>query len=96
MTQEHLAKLLRTKQAAISKLERRTDIYLSTLQSIVKAMGQLKVEAVFPEVAVRDGQTACLACSTSVNEYRSIMATACFDHLRRIGTIPERRYGFED
>ena len=50
MTQEHLARLLGTKQAAISKLERRTDMYLSTLQSIVKAMGgQLRMEAVFPE-----------------------------------------------
>ena len=53
MTQEHLAKLLGTKQAAISKLERRTDMYLSTLQSVVKAMGgQLRIEAVFPEGAV--------------------------------------------
>ncbi|HEY6969340.1 MAG TPA: helix-turn-helix transcriptional regulator [Candidatus Angelobacter sp.] len=53
MTQEHLARLLGTKQAAISKLERRTDMYLSTLQSIVKAMGgQLRIEALFPEGAV--------------------------------------------
>lgn len=57
MTQEHLAKLLGTKQAAISKLERRTDMYLSTLQSIVKAMGgRLRIEAVFPEGAVEINQ----------------------------------------
>src|SRR5690348_5624955 len=57
MTQEHLARLLRIKQAAVSKLERRTDMYLSTLQSIVKAMGgQLKIEAVFPEGAVEINQ----------------------------------------
>jgi len=57
MTQEHLAKLLGTKQAAISKMERRTDMYLSTLQSIVKAMGgQLRIEAVFPEGAVEISQ----------------------------------------
>src|SRR5437763_11464147 len=57
MTQEHLAKLLGTKQAAISKMERRTDMYLSTLQSIVKAMGgELKIEAVFPEGAVEINQ----------------------------------------
>ena len=57
MTQEHLAKLLGTKQAAISKLERRTDMYLSTLQAIVKAMGgQLRIEAVFPEGAVEINQ----------------------------------------
>jgi transcriptional regulator with XRE-family HTH domain len=57
MTQEHLARLLGTKQAAISKLERRTDMYLSTLQSIVKAMGgQLRIEAIFPEGAVEINQ----------------------------------------
>ncbi len=57
MTQEHLARLLGTKQAAISKMERRTDMYLSTLQSIVKAMGgQLRIEAVFAEGAVEINQ----------------------------------------
>jgi transcriptional regulator with XRE-family HTH domain len=57
MTQEHLAKLLGTKQAAISKMERRTDMYLSTLQSFVKAMGgRLRIEAVFPEGAVEINQ----------------------------------------
>lgn len=57
MTQEHLARLLGTKQAAISKLERRTDMYLSTLQAIVKAMGgQLRIEAVFPDGAVEINQ----------------------------------------
>ena len=57
MTQEHLAKLIGTKQAAISKLERRADMYLSTLQSIVKAMGgQLRIEAVFPEGIVEISQ----------------------------------------
>ncbi len=57
MTQEHLAQLLGTKQSAISKLERRTDMYLSTLQSIVKAMGgQLRIEAIFAEGAVEINQ----------------------------------------
>jgi DNA-binding XRE family transcriptional regulator len=57
MTQEHLARLLGTKQAAISKMERRTDMYLSTLQSIVKAMGgRLRIEAVFAEGAVEINQ----------------------------------------
>jgi DNA-binding XRE family transcriptional regulator len=57
MTQEHLAKLLGTKQAAISKLERRMDMCLSTLQAVVKAMGgQLRIEAVFPEGAVEISQ----------------------------------------
>jgi transcriptional regulator with XRE-family HTH domain len=50
MTQEHLARVLNVKQSAISKMERRTDMYVSTLQSFVKAMGgELHIEAVFPQ-----------------------------------------------
>lgn len=49
MTQEHLARLLGVNQSAISKMERRTDMYISTLQSIIEAMGgKLKIQAVFP------------------------------------------------
>jgi hypothetical protein len=34
----------------VSKMERRADMYISTLQSMIRAMGgQLKIEAVFPE-----------------------------------------------
>jgi hypothetical protein len=37
-------------QAAVSKLERRADMYVSTLHSFVKAMGgELKITARFPE-----------------------------------------------
>lgn len=50
MTQVHLAKILRVNQAAVSKLERRADMYVSTLQDFVKAMGgELKITARFPE-----------------------------------------------
>jgi len=50
LTQEHLAELLHVNQASISKMERRTDMYISTLSSFVKAMGgELRIEAVFPE-----------------------------------------------
>ena len=36
-------------QSAISKMVRRTDMYISTLQSIIEAMGgKLKIQAVFP------------------------------------------------
>lgn len=49
MTQEHLAKLLGVKQSAISRMERRADMYVSTLQAIIKAMGgTLEINAVFP------------------------------------------------
>lgn len=50
LTQEHLAQLLGIKQAAVSKMERRADMYISTLQSIIRAMGgELKIQAVFPQ-----------------------------------------------
>ncbi len=57
MTQEHLAKLLGIKQAAVSKMERRADMYVSTLQSMIKAMGgTLRIVAVFPEGKVEIDQ----------------------------------------
>ncbi len=57
LTQESLARSLGIKQAAVSKMERRTDMYVSTLQSIIKAMGgELRIEAVFPEGSVRISQ----------------------------------------
>ena len=50
MTQQHLAKILGVNQAAVSKLEHRADMYVSTLQDFVRAMGgTLRIEAVFPE-----------------------------------------------
>jgi len=50
LTQNALAEILNVNQSAISKLERRTDMYVSTLRHIVKGMGgELKIEAVFPD-----------------------------------------------
>jgi transcriptional regulator with XRE-family HTH domain len=50
ITQEHLAKILRVRQAAISKMERRTDMYVSTLADFIKAMGgTLEISAQFPQ-----------------------------------------------
>ena len=57
LTQEHLAKLLRIKQASVSKLERRADMYISTLRDFVRAMGgDLEITARFPEGEVRINQ----------------------------------------
>ena len=54
MTQEHLARTLGVQQAAISRMERRADVYVSTLADFIKAMGgELEIRAVFPEGAVR-------------------------------------------
>ena len=53
-TQVELAEAMDTQQAAISKLERREDMYLSTLQAYVKALGgQLKLVASFPDAEIQ-------------------------------------------
>ena len=50
LTQEQLAKILNTNQSAVSKLERRADMYLSTLRTFIRAMGgDLEIRAVFPD-----------------------------------------------
>jgi len=65
MTQVHLAKILGVNQAAVSKLERRTDMYVSTLQDFVKAMGgELKITARFPEGTVEITQFALVKDAT--------------------------------
>jgi predicted transcriptional regulator len=57
LTQVHLAELLRVKQSAISKLERRSDMFISTLRRIIEAMGgELEIRAVFPAGVVRISQ----------------------------------------
>jgi Helix-turn-helix domain len=54
---EERAKILGMNQAAVSKLEQRADMYVSTLQSFVKAMGgELKITARFPEGTVEINQ----------------------------------------
>ncbi len=57
MSQEALAKILGAKQASISKLEHRADMYVSTLRSYIEAMGgSLDIVARFPEGNVRVNQ----------------------------------------
>ena len=57
MNQQHLAWLLKVNQSAISKMERRADVYVSTLQTVIQAMGgKLKITASFPEGEVEISQ----------------------------------------
>ena len=67
LTQENLAKILGINQGSVSKMEKRTDMYISTLRSFLQAMGgELQIKAVFPEgeveieqfVEVESGQNA--------------------------------------
>jgi DNA-binding XRE family transcriptional regulator len=60
-SQEAVAKQLHIKQAAVSKLERRTDMYLSTLRGYIEAMGgKLEIIARFKDQAVRINQFEAL------------------------------------
>src|SRR4051794_31243887 len=53
-SQKQIAAQLGIKQAAVSKLERRTDMYVSTLRTLIQAMGgELDVVARFPDKSVR-------------------------------------------
>ena len=54
LSQKMLAESLHIQQPAIAKLEKRTDMYISTLRSHINAMGgELEVIARFPDGDVR-------------------------------------------
>jgi transcriptional regulator with XRE-family HTH domain len=85
MTQQHLARILKINQAAVSKMERRTDIYVSTLQDFVKAMGgQLKITATFPEagtIEIRQFHHSRKAGGKKAQE--EVVASSCLSTCRR-------------
>lgn len=57
LTQISLAELLGIPQGGVSRLERRTDMYVSTLRNYIRAMGgELRITAVFPNGAVEIAQ----------------------------------------
>jgi DNA-binding XRE family transcriptional regulator len=57
LTQSELAVRLGVKQAEVSRLEQRTDMYISTLYSCVKALGgNLRIIAEFPERSTKVSQ----------------------------------------
>ena len=50
LTQVQMAQLLKISQGAVSKVERRSDMFISTLRNYVRAIGgDLQIRAVFPE-----------------------------------------------
>jgi transcriptional regulator with XRE-family HTH domain len=54
LTQERLARALRINQAGVSKLESRSDIFVSTLRKAIEAMGgELEIRAKFPAGEVK-------------------------------------------
>lgn len=54
LSQKMLAELLHVQQPSVAKLEKRTDMYISTLRSHIEAMGgELEVVARFPDGTVK-------------------------------------------
>ncbi len=50
LTQRDMAEMLEVNQPAVSKLEQRADVYVSSLRSYIEAAGgKLKIVAEFPE-----------------------------------------------
>jgi len=53
LSQEELAHILGVKQAAVAKLEKRADMYVSSLRRFIKAMGgELEIVARFPDRSI--------------------------------------------
>jgi len=53
LTQGELAGRLAMKQAAVSKLETRTDLYVSMLRSFIEALGgKMEITTVFPDASI--------------------------------------------
>jgi transcriptional regulator with XRE-family HTH domain len=62
LSQQQIAASLDIKQAAVSKLERRTDMYISTLRNYVEALGgQLEISATFSD-----------GLSVSINQFEEL------------------------
>jgi hypothetical protein len=77
LTQEHLSTILGMKQSAVSKLERRADMYVSTLCHFIEAMGgKLEIRAVFP-----DGDV-CIAQFQTLTEARTERRTPASEPLQ--------------
>ena len=70
ITQMELAKRLNIDQSAVSKIEHRTNMYLSTLSDVIRAMGgQLELTARFPT-----GEVHILALSGNETKGESALA----------------------
>ena len=66
LSQKMLAEVLHVQQPSIAKIEKRTDMYISTLRSHIEAMGgQLEVVARFPDGSVKISNFADLGSNAT-------------------------------
>lgn len=67
LSQKMLAEVLHVQQPSVSKLEKRTDMYISTLRSHIEAMGgELEVVARFPDGTVKISNFSDIGSTASV------------------------------
>ena len=72
LTQAQLGMALDMPQSAVSRLERQTDLYVSTLRSYVEAMGgELVIEALFDDKRLVIGTFSSLAEQGETHEGRT-------------------------
>ena len=73
ITQERLARVLRINQAGVSKIESRSDIFVSTLRKAIEAMGgELEIRAKFSTGEVRIKQFGGLVRRRRSRSRRSV------------------------
>lgn len=87
LSQQQLAKKLGVNQPEIAKIEKRTDMLLSTLGAVLRAMGaDLKIVASFPDhdVTIRDfGKLA------RIGKQRAVVRRRRSDRLQLINSVVE-------
>jgi predicted transcriptional regulator len=65
LSQKMLAEVLNVQQPSIAKMQKRTDMYLSTLRSHIEAMGgELDIIAFYPDGAVKISNCAELGSAS--------------------------------
>lgn len=70
ISQEKLAKALNMKQPSVSKMEKRTDMYISSLRAAISAMGgKLEITAKFSDGSVRINQFENLEAKHILADY---------------------------
>jgi DNA-binding XRE family transcriptional regulator len=79
LTQKMLAEVLHVQQPSIAKIEKRTDMYLSTLRSHIEAMGgELDVIARFPDGSVKINNFTDLGVAARSDDWGSTPRVALF------------------
>jgi transcriptional regulator with XRE-family HTH domain len=62
LSQEELAATLHINQASVAKMEKRTDMYVSSLRRFIEAMGgELDITARFPDRSIKIDQFTSIA-----------------------------------